>query len=61
MVIFNMRKLQDRLSLLKLLINTNYGNDGFDVSKVYKESYDIRRKIHSIKMRKDKIKQIFDV
>jgi hypothetical protein len=54
-----MRKLQDRLSLLKLIINTNYGNDGFDVSKVYKESYDIRRKISFLQIRKNKIKSIF--
>jgi len=54
-----MRKLQDRLSLLKLIINTNYGNDGFDVSKVYNEYYDIRRKISLLQIRKNKIKSIF--
>ena len=55
-----MNELYNRLSMLKILLNSNYG-EGKIINNVYEESYKIRKKIHSIKVRKDKIKRIFNV
>ena len=54
-----MKELYDRLALLKILLNTNYG-EGKIISNVYEETYKIRQKIHTIKMRKYKIKNLFN-
>jgi hypothetical protein len=54
-----MKDLYNRLSILKLLLNTSYG-DNKTVTNVYEESYKIRKKIHLIKVRKEKIKRIFN-
>jgi hypothetical protein len=62
-----MEELYNRLSMLKVLLNSNYGEVNLStdapssVLNVYEESYKIRKKIHSVKMRKDKIKRIFNV
>jgi hypothetical protein len=55
-----MNELYNRLSMLKVLLNSHYG-EGKIIKNVYEESYKIRKKIHSIKVRKDKIKRIFNV
>lgn len=54
-----MKELYDRLALLKILLNSHYG-EGKIISNVYEETYKIRQKIHTIKMRKYKIKNIFN-
>jgi len=53
-----MDSLYNRLSILKMILNSSYG-EGKTVTNVYEESYKIRKKIHSIKTRKEKIKRIF--
>jgi hypothetical protein len=55
-----MEDLYNRLSMLKVLLNSHYG-EGKIIKNVYEESYKIRKKIHSIKVRKEKIKRIFNV
>jgi DNA-binding winged helix-turn-helix (wHTH) protein len=54
-----MEDLYNRLSMLKVLLNSHYG-EGEIIKNVYEESYKIRKKIHSIKVRKEKIKRIFN-
>ncbi len=54
-----MKDLYNRLSILKLLLNTSYG-DNNTIANVYEESYKIRKKIGTIKSRKEKIKRIFN-
>lgn len=53
-----MNDLYNRLSVLKIILNSNYGAN--TVTNVYEESYKIRTKIKTIKGRKDKIKRIFN-
>jgi len=55
-----MEDLYNRLSMLKILLNSHYG-EGKIINNVYEESYKIRKKIHLIKTRKEKIKRIFNV
>jgi hypothetical protein len=54
-----MEELYNRLSMLKILLNSHYG-EGKIINNVYEESYKIRKKIRSVKMRKYKIKNLFD-
>jgi len=54
-----MNELYNRLSMLKILLNSNYG-EGKIINNVYEESFKIRKKIHTIKSRKEKIKRIFN-
>ncbi len=56
-----MNDLYNRLSVLKIILNSNYGADFSTVNNVYEESYKIRTKIKTIKSRKDKINRIFNV
>jgi hypothetical protein len=55
-----MNDLHNRLSVLKMILNTPYGVSFSTATNVYEESYKIRKKIHSIKVRKEKIKRIFN-
>ena len=54
-----MNDLYNRLSVLKMLLNSHYG-EGKIISNVYEETYKIRQKIHTVKMRKYKIKKLFN-
>ena len=54
-----MKTLYNRLAVLKVFLNSHYG-DGKVATNVYEESYKIRKKIKSIKSRKEKIKRIFN-
>jgi hypothetical protein len=54
-----MNDLYNRLAVLKIILNSSYGAN--TATNVYEESYKIRKKIHSIKVRKEKIKRIFNV
>lgn len=51
-----MNDLNSRLSYLKMMVNSYYGTS---ISKIYEETYNIKRKIHLIEKRKFKIKFIF--
>lgn len=62
-----MKDLYNRLSILKMLLNSNYGDgcatsstEGKIIKNVYEETYKIRQKIHTVKMRKNKIKNLFN-
>lgn len=54
-----MRELYNRLSMLKMILNSHYG-EGKIINNVYEETYIIRKKITTIKVRKEKIKRIFN-
>ncbi len=46
--------LHNRLSVLKVVLNSSYGVDFSTLNNIYKESYDIRTKIKTIKSRREK-------
>ena len=55
-----MKDLYNRLSVLKIIMNSRYGSN--TAANVYEESYKIRKKISTIKVRKQKFKNfIFSV
>ena len=45
--------------MLKVLLNSHY-SEGKIVNNIYEESYKIRKKIHTVKIRKSKIKNLFN-
>ena len=53
-----MRELESKLAYYKMVLNSSYGSQS--VTDVYSEVFKIRNKIHIIKMRKSKIKNLFD-
>jgi hypothetical protein len=55
-----MKDLHNRLSVLKIILNSSYG-DGKITSNVYEESYKIRHRIGTLKSRKEKIKRIWNL
>ena len=59
-----MKKLYSELALYKMLINSTYGlgskSNNTDKSMLDK-AYQLRRRIITIKMRKNKIKKIFNI
>jgi hypothetical protein len=59
-----MKKLYSELSYYKMLINSTYGlgskSNNTDKSMLDK-AYQLRRRIITIKMRKNKIKKIFNI
>ena len=59
----NMKDLYNRLSMLKTLLNSNYGatEEGKIINNIYEESYKIRKKINNVKIRKSKIKRLFNL
>lgn len=59
----NMKDLYNRLSMLKTLLNSNYGATEEDkiINNIYEESYKIRKKINNVKIRKSKIKRLFNL
>lgn len=54
-----MSYLQNRLAVLKIMLNSHYG-EGKIISNVYEETYKIKKKIFVIKSRREKIKRIFN-
>lgn len=54
-----MEELHNRLSMLKVLLNSHY-SEGKIVNNIYEESYKIRKKIHTVIIRKSKIKNLFN-
>lgn len=60
-----MKELESELAYYKMLINSNYGvgsksTTNTDISLLSK-AYQLRRRIITIKMRKNKIKKIFNI
>ncbi len=54
-----MKKLYSELSYYKMLINSNYGFG--NAGELISNAYQLRRRIITIKMRKNKIKKIFNL
>lgn len=55
----------NRLSMLKVLLNSNYGDSKVNLNSktknnIYQESYRIRKRIKCLKLRKQKINRIFN-
>lgn len=44
-----------------MILNTSYGVGTNTVANVYEESYKIRKKIKTVKVRKNKIKRLFNL
>jgi hypothetical protein len=59
-----MKKLYSELSYYKMLINSNYGVGSKSTTNTNKsmldKAYQLRRRIITIKMRKNKIKRLFN-
>lgn len=53
-----MKELESKLAYYKMIVNSSYGSQS--VTDVYSEVSKIRNKIRIIKMRKSKIKNLFD-
>lgn len=55
-----MKDLYNKLGVLKIILNSHYGNGNTDIN-AYEDISKIRRKIEIIKKRKQKINQIYNV
>jgi hypothetical protein len=55
-----MKELETKLAYYKMIVNSNYGENSRLVTDVYSEVFKLRDKVHIIKMRKEKIKRIFN-
>ena len=61
-----MKELESKLAYYKMIVNSSYGSQSvtkeFNLKSedVYSEVFKIRNKIRIIKMRKSKIKNLFD-
>ena len=54
----NMNELEAKLAYYKMIVNSSYGS--MNLTDVYSEVFKLRSKIHLVKMRKYKIKNLFD-
>jgi hypothetical protein len=48
------------LEYYKMIVNSNYGENSRLVTDVYSEVFKLRGKVRIVKMRKEKIKRIFN-
>jgi len=55
-----MKELETKLAYYKMIANSNYGENSRLVTDVYSEVFKLRDKVRIIKMRKEKIKRIFN-
>jgi len=55
-----MKELETKLAYYKMIINSNYGENSRLVTDVYSEVFKLRGKVRIVKMRKEKIKRIFN-
>jgi hypothetical protein len=55
-----MKELEAKLAYYKMIINSNYGENSRLVTDVYSEVFKLRGKVRIVKMRKEKIKRIFN-
>ena len=59
-----MKDLYNRLSMLKTLLNSHCytpNSEGKIINNIYEESYKVRKKINNVKIRKSKIKRLFNL
>ena len=56
-----MKELETKLAHYKMIVNSNYGENSRLVTDVYSEVFKLRGKVRIVKMRKEKIKRIFNV
>jgi hypothetical protein len=56
-----MKELESKLAYYKMIVNSNYGENSRLVTDVYSEVFKLRGKVRIVKMRKKKIKRIFNV
>jgi len=56
-----MKKLYSELAYYKMLINSNYGLGSKTDKSMLHKAYQLRRKIITVKNRKEKIKKIFNI
>lgn len=54
-----MNDLYNRLSVLKVLVNSHYGDAKVN-DNIYQESYRIKKRIKCLKLRKQKINKVFN-
>lgn len=55
-----MKELETKLAYYKMIINSNYGENSRLVKDFYSELFKLRGKFRTVKMRKEKIKRIFN-
>jgi hypothetical protein len=55
-----MKELETKLAYYKMIVNSNYGENSRLVTDVYSEIFKLRGKVRIVKMRKEKIKRIFN-
>jgi hypothetical protein len=56
-----MKELETKLAHYKMIVNSNYGENSRLVTDAYSEVFKLRGKVRIVKMRKKKIKRIFNV
>ena len=56
-----MKELETKLAYYKMIVNSNYGENSRLVTDAYSEVFKLRGKVRIVKMRKEKIKRIFNV
>jgi hypothetical protein len=56
-----MKELESKLAYYKMIVNSNYGENSRLVTDAYSEVFKLRGKVRIVKMRKEKIKRIFNV
>ena len=55
-----MEELESKLAYYKMIVNSNYGENSRLVTDVYSEVFKLRDKIRTVKIRKSKIKNLFN-
>lgn len=55
-----MKELESKLAYYKMIVNSNYGENSRLVTDVYSEVFKLRGKIRTVKIRKSKIKKLFN-
>ena len=56
-----MKELENKLAYYKMIVNSNYGENSRLVTNVYSEVFKLRGKIRIVKIRKYKIKNLFNL
>jgi len=59
-MIFSMKELENKLAYYKMVVNSNYGKNSRLITDVYSEVFRLRGKIRTVKIRKSKIKNLFN-
>ena len=56
-----MKEIESKLAYYKMIVNSNYGENSRLVTDVYSEVFKLRGKIRIVKIRKYKIKNLFNL